>query len=192
MRIFSAIAIFFKVLFDSKYFYQVSSLSQNEAKIAELEENLNRLRLQNNLLESSAKAPVVEDDLLPGACALLSLMQREARFLDFTLEDISQLPDEQVGAVSRLVHGDLKKLIRQYMELKPVIDADEGQKVSLGQDRMPYEIQVASDRDVALPFTATLRHKGYRLVSINLPQKKHPEAVRVLMPAELDSVEVNP
>jgi len=119
-------------------------------------------------------------------------MQREARFLDFTLEDISQLPDEQVGAVSRLVHGDLKKLIRQYMELKPVIDADEGQKVSLGQDRMPYEIQVASDRDVSLPFTATLRHKGYRLVSINLPQKKHPEAVRVLMPAELDSVEVNP
>jgi len=192
MRIFSAIAIFFKVLFDSKYFYQVSSLSQNEAKIAELEENLNRLRLQNNLLESSAKAPVVEDDLLPGACALLALMQREARFLDFTLEDISQLPDEQVGAVSRLVHGDLKKLIRQYMELKPVIDADEGQKVSLGQDRMPYEIQVASDRDVSLPFTATLRHKGYRLVSINLPQKKHPEAVRVLMPAELDSVEVNP
>jgi hypothetical protein len=159
MRFFLAISVFFKVLFHAKYAQDISSIPSKEAKIGELEDNLKRLRLENNLLEASAKAPVVEDELLPGASALLTLMQREARFLDFTQEDISELSDQQVGAVSRLIHRDLKKLVSQYVKLQPVFDAEEGQKVSVGVDRLPYEYQVATDRDLNAPFSAVLRHR---------------------------------
>src|SRR6185436_1648377 len=44
-----------------------------------------------------------------GALRLLSILQREARLLDFIGEDIDQYDDSQVGAAARSIHSGCRK-----------------------------------------------------------------------------------
>ena len=59
----------------------------------------------------------------------LSVLQRDGRLLDFFDEDLSLYDDEQIGAAVRSVQEDCKKAIKKYINLKPVMDSEEGEKV---------------------------------------------------------------
>src|SRR4051794_32436639 len=48
-----------------------------------------------------------------GAVQLLALFQRDARLLDFLMEDLSGYADAQVGAAVREVHAGARKTLKQ-------------------------------------------------------------------------------
>ena len=65
-------------------------------------------------------APAPEIKPTDGALQLLGLLQREARILDFFMEDIAPYSDEQVGAAARDVHEKTRDvLIRHFAPTLP-------------------------------------------------------------------------
>ena len=61
-----------------------------------------------------------------GAVQILSVLQRDARLVDFLMEDISGYSDEQVGAAVRDVQLQSRQTLERYLKLQPVIDGVEG------------------------------------------------------------------
>ncbi len=54
------------------------------------------------------------------------MLQREARLVDFLMEDISGYADDQVGAAVRDVQTQAQESLTRYLRLEPVIDGVEG------------------------------------------------------------------
>jgi hypothetical protein len=52
--------------------------------------------------------------------AVLSLLQREARLVDFVQEDIAAYSDADIGAAARVVHEGCRKVLREHVSIAPV------------------------------------------------------------------------
>ena len=79
---------------------------------------------------AAAPAPPVER-AADGAVQIIALLQRDARLLDFLMEDLAGYPDAQIGAAAREVHAGARRTLQQYLEIEPVLDGAEDQPVSL-------------------------------------------------------------
>src|SRR5215203_3779895 len=66
---------------------------------------------------TAAQATPARNDAL----AVLSVLQREARLVDFLKEDITPYADAQVGAAVRDVHRDAAAALDRLFALKPVL-----------------------------------------------------------------------
>src|SRR5688572_33120833 len=55
-----------------------------------------------------------------GALALLALLQREARLVDFLREPLEGLEDADIGAAVRNIHRGAAKVMTDYLVLEPV------------------------------------------------------------------------
>jgi len=119
-----------------------------------------------------------------GAVQMLGILQRDARLVDFLMEDISAYSDEQVGAAVRDVQTQSRQSLERYMQLAPVIDGVEDTVVKTsGLDAGAYKLM----GKVPASGTASsglLRHKGWRAGKVDLPEAK--PTGNVLAPAELE------
>ena len=50
---------------------------------------------------------------------MLSILQRDARLIDFLMEDISGYSDDQVGAAVRSLHEQSRAALARYITLSP-------------------------------------------------------------------------
>jgi hypothetical protein len=119
-----------------------------------------------------------------GAVELLSALQRDARLVDFLMEDISAYSDGQVGAAVRDVHAGARKALDRHARIVPVIDGVEGAFTKLdGIAKGSYKLlgNVPPDGKAT---GGTLRHRGWRLEKLELPATKPGE--RMLAPAEIE------
>ena len=66
-----------------------------------------------------------------GALQILGILQRDSRFIDFLMEDISAYSDDQVGAAVRDLHQQCRDSLIRYVHLGPVIDGVEGSPTKL-------------------------------------------------------------
>src|ERR1017187_5169019 len=73
-----------------------------------------------------APPPTPQAGPADGAVQLLSILQRDARLIDFLMEDISAYSDEQVGAAVRDIQSQAREALQRYMKLAPVVDGVEG------------------------------------------------------------------
>ncbi|MGO9240243.1 MAG: DUF2760 domain-containing protein [Bryobacteraceae bacterium] len=126
-----------------------------------------------------------------GALQLLGILQRDARLLDFLLEDIASYSDEQVGAAARNVHSGCQDALKKHVRFGPVIDGVEGTFVKpesagqLGKD--PAAIRFVGNLPAkGKPAGGTLRHRGWRADSISLPALNPKQNLTILAPAELE------
>jgi hypothetical protein len=137
------------------------------------------------------KAPVeTKDDgaFEEGACALLSLLQNEARFVDFVQESLEGLDDEKVGSVSRQIHKELVNTFGRYIKVEPVFDGEEGKKIKVAESAFaPSRIRLCGNVDVKPPFEGILLHRGWAVSHINLPKKGGTDGLRILQPAEVET-----
>ena len=78
-----------------------------------------------------ARAPAPSASAADGAVQILALLQRDARLLDFLMEDLAGYPDAQVGAAVRDVQAGARRALLQYLEVEPVLDGAEDQPVTL-------------------------------------------------------------
>jgi hypothetical protein len=118
-----------------------------------------------------------------GAVQILSILQRDARFVDFVMEDISGYSDEQVGAAVRDVQAQSRQALERYLKLAPVIDGVEGdytkiEGVAASAVRLIGNVPASGKAPGGL-----LRHKGWKAEKVELPPVA-PGAV--LAPAEIE------
>lgn len=124
-----------------------------------------------------------------GALALLALLQREGRFVDFIRDPAMLDPsttDADIGAAVRAVHRGCLKVIEQYLSLEPVMPQDEEAKVSVPKGFDPSEIRLIGEAKGEAPFKGTLRHKGWRVVEAKLPTLAEGVDRTVIAPAEVE------
>lgn len=120
-----------------------------------------------------------------GALQILQLLQREGRLLDFCEEELAGYPDATVGAAARTVHSGCRKVLQQYVGVKPVRAEAEGAKVTLAAGFDPAAVRLTGNVVGSPPFTGTLRHHGWR-AELKLPEPARGEAAAVLAPAEVE------
>ena len=114
---------------------------------------------------------------------MLALLQRDARLVDFLMEDISPYTDAQVGAAIRDVQAQARESLTRYLRLVPVLDGVEGEftpAANLGPAEVKFVGNVPPDGKAP---GGLLRHKGWKAQTVDLPAAA-PGAM--IAPAELE------
>src|SRR5690606_8916905 len=75
------------------------------------------------------RAPETGELHREGALAVLALLQREGRLIDFLLESIDDYDDADVGAAVRDIHRGCRKVLVDHLVLEPVMPGDEDDEV---------------------------------------------------------------
>jgi hypothetical protein len=118
-----------------------------------------------------------------GAVQILSLLQRDARLVDFLMEDVAAYSDEQVGAAVRDVHAQARQALERYLRLQPVIDGVEGTFTKTeGVDKAALKFIGKVPPSGTAP-GGVLRHKGWKADKVDLPPTGPND---VLAPAEIE------
>jgi hypothetical protein len=92
----------------------------------------------------------------------LAILQRDARLVDFLMEDISAYSDDQVGAAVREVQIKARQSLQSSFLLQPAIDGVEGDFIKLeGLDPASFRLVGKVPPDGKAP-GGLLRHKGWK------------------------------
>lgn len=130
--------------------------------------------------------PVPQIKATDGALQLLGMLQREARILDFLMEDIAPYSDDQVGAAARDVHDSARDILIRHFAPGPVIDAMEG-SVATPPDGNPALVKyIGNVPSTGKPPAGVLRHRGWRAAAATLPSLNSRQDLAVLAPAEIE------
>jgi uncharacterized protein DUF2760 len=132
---------------------------------------------------SPARLAAVE----PTATEMLALLQRDGRLIDFLMEDISPYDDAQVGAAVREVHTGCRKTLQQHLTLTPVLDAQEGGRVTVDAGTDAARVKVIGNVSGPPPFHGILRHRGWLAARVELPPLP-PTGRSVVAPAEVEVI----
>jgi Domain of unknown function (DUF2760) len=115
----------------------------------------------------AAAAPLVSTN--DGAVQILSILQRDARLIDFFMEDISAYSDEQVGSAVRDVHSNAKAALERYLRPVPVIDSVEGDFTKADGVPLAALKFVGKVPPSGKAAGGLLRHRGWKAEKIDLP-----------------------
>jgi Domain of unknown function (DUF2760) len=171
-RLWFAWLCFFRVLFDGSFAARLWSVRQPPGLIA---------------TPASAQAPAPAPAPAPvEALQLLSLLQREGRFVDFLQQDIASFPDADVGAAARIVHDGCRRALRAHATIEPVRTEDEGARVVLSEGFAPDEVKLTGAVGGQPPYKGVLRHRGWRATRLELPRIVGAHDAHVLAPAEVE------
>jgi len=120
-----------------------------------------------------------------GALQILSILQRDARLVDFIMEDIAGYSDDQVGTAVRGLHDQARESLSRYVKLDPVIDGVEGTftKPSVSD---PAAVKFIGNVPAGKPSGGLLRHKGWRAGKIDLPALNPKQDAAIIAPAEIE------
>ena len=166
-RISIAFASFFSALSDPAYAARVQDLSEVPAP--------------------APAAPTPLRQASPDAALqLLALLQREARLIDFTQENIGSYSDADIGGAARLVHEGCAKVLREHFTLTPVRPEAEGSRVTLNDGFDARAIRLTGNVVGTAPFQGALSHRGWRADEVRLPKLADSHDATVLAQAEVE------
>jgi hypothetical protein len=132
------------------------------------------------------KPPAPEVKPADGALQLLGILQRDARILDFFMEDIAPYTDDQVATAAREVHEKTRDVLIRHFAPAPVIDAVEG-SVANPPDGNPALVKYVGNVPASgKPPAGLLRHRGWRATAVSLPALNSRQDLAVLAPAEIE------
>jgi hypothetical protein len=184
-RIGLAFSLFFRVLFDGILAGRVLRLSSGAEPSA-----APAVSAAPASAPAPAPPPVAAAPLhaapTESALQLLGLLQREARFVDFVMEDMSSYSDADVGAAARVVHDQCKKALAEHVQLERVRSEPEGNRVTVPAGFSASEVRLVGNVTGKAPFNGVLTHAGWRASSITLPQLSQGHDVRVIAAAEVE------
>lgn len=115
----------------------------------------------------------------------LALLQSEARFFDFLMEDIAGFPDARIGQAVRDIHKNAQAAIKQHLVMEQVMPQQEGSAVTVPAGFDPSAIRVLGNVTGTPPFTGTLQHPGWRVREIKLAPPPAGADEFVIQPAEV-------
>jgi len=121
-----------------------------------------------------------------GALQILGILQRDARLIDFLMEDLSAYPDDQVGSAVRSLHEQCRDSLNRYLRLAPVIDGVEGSFTKIDSND-PATVKLLGNVPVnGKAPGGVLRHKGWKAEKIELPPIALGANATVIAPAEIE------
>ena len=129
---------------------------------------------------------MVKEATPEAALQLLGLLQKEARFIDFTQENMGQYSDAEIGAVARVVHEGCRKVLSQNFNLVPVREEDEGKRITLPKGYDAASIRITGNIVGSAPFTGTLVHRGWKAAAIKLPKITEGHDASIIAAAEVE------
>ena len=121
-----------------------------------------------------------------GALQMLAILQRDARLIDFLMEDIAGYSDDQVGAAVRSLHEQSRTALARYVTL-----ASGDRRCRTHRHRVdsgdPNSVKLLGNVPANGKATqGILRHKGWRVERVELPKLTPAQNVTVLAPAEME------
>jgi len=135
----------------------------------------------------TAPSKVSEERPSPEAAVqLLAALQREGRLIDFLQEDLSSYEDSQIGAAVRNIHTGCKEALKEHMEIRPVFVEKEGAAVTVPPGFDARAIRLTGNVTGDPPFRGILRHRGWQVERIRLPQTMEQKNHWILAPAEVE------
>jgi hypothetical protein len=152
-------------------------------KIVEVEKVVEIEKIVEKVVQVESKVQRASTD---SAMQLLSLMQKEARLIDFLNEDVAAYSDEEVGAAARVIHSGGQKLLKDYITLSPVRNEEEESRITIEAGFNSQAIRLSGNVTGNAPFTGTLIHKGWKVDSITLPQVSQDFDASIVAPAEVE------
>jgi hypothetical protein len=118
--------------------------------------------------------------------AVLALLQREGRLIDFLQEDVSSYSDSDIGAAARVVHAGSRKVLSQYLTLEPILTESEGASVNVPAGFNAERIRLTGNVAGQPPFRGTLKHHGWVATSVRFPTASSSLDPRIIAPAEVE------
>jgi hypothetical protein len=136
--------------------------------------------------QQPAPTPSLKQITPESALQLLSLLQQEARLVDFLQEDLKGFADADVGAAARVVHEGGRKVLAQYFSLEPVRTETEETRITLPAGFNAAEIRLTGNVVGEPPFTGTLLHRGWRVTDTRLPKLSAAHDAQIIAAAEIE------
>lgn len=134
----------------------------------------------------TAPPPALRSAAPDAALQLLGLLQREARLIDFTQEDVSQYSDADIGAAARVVHEGCCKVLREHFSIAPVRPESEGSRIRLEAGFDATAIRLSGNVVGTAPFQGSLSHRGWRVTEVRLPRMSESHDAHIIAQAEVE------
>lgn len=122
----------------------------------------------------------------PEPLLLLTLMQREGRLIDFLLENVDGADNETLGAGVRTIHQACQKVLKEHLDLEPVIKGEEKSIVTVPAGFDPSAIRLTGNVTGSPPFKGSLEHHGWRVTKIKVNKPAEGQDAFVVQPAEVE------
>lgn len=196
-RLFFAWAYFFRLLADPRLFSQTKRLANGDLpELAALPVKVEAPEVAKAEVAraevaraevAKVEAPAVEAPLsMDPALALLGVLQKEGRLVDFLEQDIATFSDSDVGAAARVVHEGCRKAIKGIVKFEVVRNEEEGERISVAEADLKSNVKITGQVSGSPPFAGALRHKGWRVTDIKLPTFTAGMDAYVIAPAEVE------
>ena len=117
---------------------------------------------------------------------LLAAFQREGQWVDFLNENLDIYEDAQIGAAVRNIQEKCKKVLSSHFNLKPILAQDQGDDITLEEGFSPDTIKLVGNVHGAPPFKGVIRHKGWKIQKVDIPDFSGEQNLEVLAPAEVE------
>ena len=133
-----------------------------------------------------AAPPPLKEASPDAALQLLSLLQRDARLIDFTMENITSYSDADIGAAARIVHEGCRKVLNEHFTIVPIRGESEGSSITLNEGFDAATTRLTGNVVGKAPFRGSLTHRGWRATDTRLPKLTESHDASVLVPAEVE------
>jgi len=186
-RIPLAFGAFFRTFSDLDFATRINTL--NEEKNETPAEPAPAPAPASVLAETPPPAPAVsplKEATPDAALLLLSILQRDARLIDFARENLANYSDAEIGAAARVVHEGCRKVLDEHFTIGPVRQENEGSTVTLPEGFDASAIRLTGNVVGAAPFRGSLTHRGWRVTDVRLPKLAKDHDTSVLAPAEVE------
>ncbi|MGR5140433.1 DUF2760 domain-containing protein [Photobacterium sp. DNB23_23_1] len=152
-------------------------------KIIEVEKVVEVEKIVEKIVEVKPKLKTSTPD---AALQLLSLLQQEARFIDFMQEDLKGFSDAEIGAAARVIHEGGQKVLSEYFSFAPVRAEEEETRITLPKGFNASEVRLTGNVVGEAPFTGTLIHRGWKVTDVKLPKLAEGHDAKIVAAAEVE------
>ena len=197
-----AFSAFFKIIFDAGFAAGVLAVRRQDGTAEQIEvdpkandtmpheitghQELDTVPAQPLIPEQQTEPMPNPAGLDRKALQFLGALQREGRFIDFLMEDLSAAADQDIGAAARHVHAGCKSVLTRYLTIEPVWPQEEGSTVTVDDGFDRDKVTLTGNVTGQLPLDGRLEHAGWYAQEVNLPELSDQMDPAVLMPAEID------
>ncbi|MGA2034659.1 MAG: DUF2760 domain-containing protein [Thermoguttaceae bacterium] len=202
-RIWFALRIFFLALFSAEVARQVADILQRRKTAREASKRGGAAAVRSHGIAEQKKGkperepgPPPQAKPAPSAkpaavrseaISLLAALQREARFVDFIQESLSNYSDAQIGAAARDVHRECGKVLQRMFALQPLLPGPEGAPIEVPAGFDAGRWRLTGNVVGEPPFHGRLVHHGWEAAACQVPLWSGSAAsARVIAPAEVE------
>lgn len=190
MRLFLALSCFFRLLFTGKLPARAAAYLPDDARPALPPAAPEPARVVAEPRPEPRPRAVEKKDPSAahrdGALALLGLLQREGRLIDFLRESLDGHADADIGVAVRDIHRGCKQVLDDHFVIEPVMPGAEDDAVKIPAGFDPGEVRLIGEVKGEPPFKGVLRHHGWRVTEVKFPTLIDGVDRRVVAPAEVE------